>query len=128
MIARKKIKYCFSYLLLLAVYSAFFTVQLTANFDIPGNSPSIAAKSFNQILQQNPAKTGVSQSQAAYPKRVIIRLNKRFHPEFAPACPVVVSAAPLCFILTPVIGHYTEPHFSLISLSDQSQRGPPVVA
>ena len=128
MLLRKKIRYCLSYLLLLAVYSVFFTVQLTANFDIPGNAPQIAARSFNQILHQNNTKSGVTQSHAAYPKRVIIRLNKRFHPEFAPSCPATVSPAPVCFILTPVIHSYTEPHISPVSLSDQSRRGPPVVA
>lgn len=128
MVSQKKINSFTTYLLLLAVYGIFFTVQLTSNFDIPGNLPLLSAKITNQASGFSGKQNGIRQVRHASPKKINIRLNKRFHPEFAPEFTIFFTAIPIFYLENADADIYTGPKISAGCFLKQQQRGPPVIA
>jgi hypothetical protein len=126
--------------LLLAVYGAFFSVQVFFNFEgIAGRSGyslhSSACSLHNYSAGLHGAKP-VSPAKAAFSKRppansssgVSFRLNKRFQQEEMPPCDPVSIVAPVRYVDLGACGYYPDAFLPSVTPVNKSLRGPPFAA
>jgi hypothetical protein len=112
----------------LFVYISFLTVQLTSNFDVPGNgtgslySTASNAPNAGSHLYVSKDKTHSKES------RSNIRLNKRFQPEEAIYCIGIVIKIPFSYLNTKCIINYSSKLISSFAFNSLLLRGPPVLA
>ena len=112
--------------ILFSVYAVFFSVQFFFNFDRPGpgNGQTILHSS---AVHPNPAgasfeKNGLSHSAAPVHK---IRLNKRFHQEDMPPCPLLHIEAPEQYVVRQSLGQYANRFLPSFTPFPAALRGPP---
>jgi hypothetical protein len=104
------------YVLLLGVYAAFFSVESFYNFE--GQSHSKNGFRYS-VVKNTPLHSAVS---------CRFRLNKRYHPEVIPPCPIVSPHPPQLY-LTPVrLGSPGNHPLPDIAIFHYSLRGPPTAA
>jgi len=112
------------YTLLLAVYGVFFSVESFYNFEGQTNAKEqlrFAAFTHTHHLSVARALPLGSSSHG-------LRLNKRYHPEAMPACPVLSPGAPITPVQRSNDCSYRDVHLPAITLLSYCLRGPPVVA
>ena len=121
----KRIHKVVFYTLLLAVYSAFFSVESFYNFE-----GHLDAKAFftapvhflgdhQQVVKKAPLPSSSSHK---------IRLNKRFHQENIAPCPMIAVAAPQERIIPIALGAYKTLPLPAVQVAHLRLRGPPSVA
>jgi hypothetical protein len=112
------------YTLLLAVYGIFFSVESFYNFEGQTNARELIRNaSFTHTHHLSVARALPLGSSSHG-----LRLNKRYHPEAMPACPVFSPAQPVSLVQPSndrVGGNIHLPSTTRLSYS---LRGPPVVA
>jgi hypothetical protein len=102
--------------MLLCVYAAFFSVESFYNFE--GQSRSKEGFGYS-VVKNIPFHSTTSHG---------FRLNKRYHPEVIPPCPIVSPEAPHWW-LTPVqLGSPGDHPLPDIAILHYSLRGPPAAA
>lgn len=122
----KKVTKFFLYPFLIAVYSAFFVVQFTSNFDISNSDPLKVHTLWHQDHKHNvPVITGRHGDNHLH---VNIRLNKRFHPEAAPVSNNKVTKAPSFYVVAKTTSLYINNCIPASAVPVHLLRGPPVVA
>jgi hypothetical protein len=115
------------YIAIVTVYGIFFSVESFYNFE--GQSDARDIFRYSSFVQtagtHGPivAKTTPLRSTSAH----IIRLNKRFHQENIPPCPVMPPNTPEYIIPTLLPGTYRPAHLSDPVLVLQPLRGPPAI-
>ena len=112
----KRIHILLFYALLCVVYGVFFSVESFYNFDGQPN----AKQGFGySVVKSHPLHSGASPG---------FRLNKRYHQEDIPPCPILPPITPeRC--LTPVrIGLYGNEPLPFVAIVHYSLRGPPTAA
>jgi hypothetical protein len=104
------------YAILLCVYAAFFSVESFYNFE--------GQPRGKEVFRYSVVKNVPFHSTTAYR----FRLNKRYHPEVIPPCPIVSpEASP--WRLTPVrLGSPGDRPLPAIAIVHYSLRGPPAAA
>ena len=116
------------YTLLLAVYGIFFSVESFFNFEGQTNARDIfrLATLTNPLASQDlhAARTTPLHSSSSHN----IRLNKRFHQEDMPPCPVLSPAAPVCYVLPIDLSIYHDTFHPSFTLPPYPLRGPPPTA
>src|ERR1700761_8316431 len=112
------------YILLLGVYGIFFSVESFYNFEGHSNASDIiryASLSSGHENGSNVARTTPLHSTSIHS----IRLNKRFHQENIPPCPVLTPVLPE-YVLTPlVLGCDCHTDLPEPALLHRPLRGPP---
>jgi len=123
---KKKIYKSLFYILVLAVYGIFFSVQSFFNFeghsnakDIFKHSSLVRSSQKHAVVKAIPLNSSPSHN---------IRLNKRFHQEDITLFPVFCVAAPVLHIIPRVLGSYRDLPLTSIPLLSRPLRGPPVFA
>jgi hypothetical protein len=124
---KKRLHKLLFYTLLFGVYSIFFSVESFYNFEGHSNASDIIR--FASLLdghqkEAHVARTTPLHSTAAHS----VRLNKRFHQEDVPPCPILSPALPE-YVLAPVaLGCYCRTGLSKPALLHRPLRGPPTLA
>jgi hypothetical protein len=113
------------YTLLLAVYSTFFSVESFYNFEGQINAKEIF-RYVSLTQQHRPRVIGTTPLHGSSLHK--IRLNKRFHQEDMPPCPVFSPAAPIANVPAVNGPVYRDAVLPSIALLSYPLRGPPVVA
>lgn len=123
---KKRIHRLFFYTLLFGVYGIFFSVQCFYNFEGQGNARNILRYihvGYRHEMNGSAARTTPFHSASTHS----IRLNKRFHQEDMPPCPVVSPVLPE-YVLAPVmLGSYDRSDLPKPALLHRPLRGPPAV-
>ena len=115
------------YILLLGVYGIFFSVESFYNFEGHSNASDIIR--YASLLSRHEKEAFVARTTPLHsPSRHSIRLNKRYHQEDIPPCPVLTPALPE-FVLTPlVLGSHCRTNLPKPVLLHRPLRGPPALA
>jgi len=104
------------YAMLLSVYAAFFSVESFYNFE--GQPHGRELFRYSVVKNVPLHSTGAGQ----------FRLNKRYHPEGIPPCPII-SPERLTWCLTPLqLGSPGDRPLPDIAIIHYSLRGPPAAA
>jgi hypothetical protein len=104
------------YVLLLGVYAAFFSVESFYNFE---GQPRSKEDLHYSTVKNTPPHSAVS---------CRFRLNKRFHPQAIPPCPIISPTTP-GWRLTPLrLGSPGDHPLPDIAIFHYSLRGPPPAA
>src|SRR6201990_271164 len=109
------------YTLLLAVYSTFFSVESFYNFEGQVNAKeifryaSLARQHDLRVISTTPLHGSSSHK---------IRLNKRFHQEDMPPCPVLAPAAPMAYVQAIDGPIYRDAALPSVTLFSYPLRGP----
>jgi hypothetical protein len=112
------------YTLLLAVYGIFFSVESFYNFE--GQTNAKEQLRFAAFTHQH--HLSIARVLPLGSSSHGLRLNKRYHPEAMPACPVFSPAAPVALVPPANDRSYRDVHLPAITLLSYCLRGPPVVA
>jgi hypothetical protein len=104
------------YVLLLGVYTAFFSVESFYNFE--GQSRSKETFGYS-VVKNSPLHTAAT---------CRFRLNKRFHPEAIPSCPIVSPIAPQRCLPPVRLGIPGDHPLPDIAIFHYLLRGPPAAA
>ncbi|WP_229688952.1 hypothetical protein [Puia dinghuensis] len=108
------------------MYGIFFSVESFYNFEGHSDARTILAHS---LLSQQPAASrqamAVRTSPQPYPFSHNLRLNKRYHEENFPPCPVYQVAAPVCYITPRALGSDVVARLPFITRFHFQLRGPP---
>ncbi len=113
-------------LLLAALYTAFFAVQLFFNFDLSSQKNNSIIYAVQHISTQHHAAP-VFKYQKSVTAKSNIRLNKRFQPSSIPDCLFPEFAVNVKYNEPAVSNLYKEALSNSVSLSSYL-RGPPVAA
>jgi len=109
----KRIHKLLFYALLCGVYGIFFSVESFYNFEGQPN----AKQGFGySVVKNTPLHSGASPG---------FRLNKRYHQEDIPPCPILASATPERCITPVRIGSYANEPLPSVAIVHYSLRGPP---
>lgn len=126
---KKKILFWLTKLPLLFLYISFLTVQLSFNFDTPGNGndKSIVAiyPAAHASLSIYPTLTRKSGDQSNKPN---IRLNKRFQQENALCCQRIAIKTTIRYLNSKYAVSYNNRLLQSTDFSTWLLRGPPFVA
>ncbi|HEV2482329.1 MAG TPA: hypothetical protein VGS79_21845 [Puia sp.] len=115
------------YTLLLGVYGIFFSVESFYNFEGHSNASDIiryASLTGGHEKDASVARTSPLHSASTHS----IRLNKRFHQEDMPPCPVMTPALPEYVLMPPVLGYRCSTDLPEPALLHRPLRGPPALA
>jgi hypothetical protein len=124
---KRRIHRALFYTLLLGVYGIFFSIESFYNFEGQPNgrgdlhcSANFLPVSHNQTVVKNaPLHSSTSHG---------FRLNKRFHQENIPPCPIFSLAAPERSIAPLRLGFYGTRTLPSVAIFHYSLRGPPTIA
>jgi hypothetical protein len=112
------------YTLLFGVYSIFFSVESFYNFEGHSNASDIIR--YGSLISGHEKDAPVARTTPIHStSRHIIRLNKRFHQEDVPPCPVVSPALPEYVLAPAVLGSYCRIDLPKPALLHRPLRGPP---
>lgn len=114
------------YILLLGVYGIFFSVESFYNFE--GHSNASAIIRYASLVTGHDKDVSVARTTPLHStSRHSIRLNKRFHQEDMPPCPVVSPVVPELLLAPIVLGSYCRTDLPKPALFHRPLRGPPAV-
>jgi hypothetical protein len=115
------------YTLLFGVYGVFFSVESFYNFEGHSNARDII--NYASLAGGHEKDASIARTTPLhFPSTHSLRLNKRFHQENIPPCPVLSPALPE-YVLTPlVLGDYRRTDLSEPALLHRPLRGPPTLA
>jgi hypothetical protein len=109
----KRIHTLLFYALLFGVYGVFFSVESFYNFEGQPN----AKQGFGySVVKNSPLHSGATPG---------FRLNKRYHQEDIPPCPILAPATPERCITPVRIGSYGNEALPSVAIIHYSLRGPP---
>jgi hypothetical protein len=111
---KKRIHKLLFYALLCAVYGVFFSVESFYNFE---RRPSAKPGFGYLVVKTTPLHSAASPG---------FRLNKRYHQEDIPPCPILSPVTPERYITPVRIGSYGGEALPYIAIVHYSLRGPPV--
>jgi hypothetical protein len=115
------------YTLLLGVYGIFFSVESFYNFEGHSNARDIIR--YASLANGHEKSAAVAQSTPLhFPSRHSLKLNKRFHQENIPPCPIVSPALPEYVLMPLVPGAYCRTYLPEPALLHRPLRGPPACA
>ena len=123
-----KVKTILSVFLFASVYTAFFTVQIFFNFDIPSNAQvTLNHQTSGPVIKKNVRNISSTQNNSS--KKTIFRLNKRFHPETL-CCinQTSINKLPEQFYILINPSGYQDAFIPVCITENRSLRGPPVAA
>ncbi len=109
----------FIYKLLWAVYTSFFTVEVGANYFTSASAHVPCIRSQGKISGIKYISDNV--------KKIIIRLNKRFYPEFSSECPFISTVVPVIVNKNVLKYNSVSPHVINNIFNYQHRRGPPAI-
>jgi hypothetical protein len=123
---KKRIHKLFFYTLLIGVYGIFFSVESFYNFEGQNNVRDImlAAHISHQAKGGPIARTTPLHSSSTHS----LRLNKRYHQEDIPPCPVLAPPAPVVILTPLVLGLHRSIDLSDPARLHRTLRGPPAVS
>ncbi|HXB35963.1 MAG TPA: hypothetical protein VNV35_21195 [Puia sp.] len=104
------------YAMLLCVYAAFFSVESFYNFE---GQPRGKEDNRYSVVKNTPLHS------AAICR---FRLNKRYHPEVIPPCPIVSPEGPRWCLIPVRLGSPGDRPLPAIAIIHYSLRGPPAAA
>ena len=123
---KKRLHRIFFYTLLFGVYGIFFSVESFYNFEGQGSSRNIlrcVRLASDHEKDATVARAAPLRSASTHS----IRLNKHFHQEDIPPCPVLLPAPPE-YVLAPVIlGSFCRTDLPEPALLHRPLRGPPAL-
>jgi hypothetical protein len=119
-----KIAKLVSYPLLLAVYGAFFCIQVGSHYDIAGN----VYFHVRSTMGAGASRPAIKKERPASIKVVAVRVNKRCQPASAPGLLTCLLPLAAVSVDTRVVCCYSNPAVSSIFLGKHPLRGPPVLA
>jgi hypothetical protein len=102
--------------MLLCVYAAFFSVESFYNFE--GQPRSTVGFRYSVVKNVPVHSTGACR----------FRLNKRFHPEVIPPCPIISPEGPRWVVIPVRLGSFGDDPLPAIAIFHYSLRGPPAAA
>ena len=122
---KKRIHKLFFYTLLVGVYGIFFSVESFYNFEGQTNARDImlAAHISHQAKDGAIARTTPLHSSSSHS----LRLNKRYHQEDIPPCPVLAPLAPVVILTPLVLGSHRSAGLSDLTVLHRTLRGPPAI-
>jgi hypothetical protein len=123
----KKIHKALFYTLILGVYGIFFSVESFYNFEGQPNGKeslryvvNFSSAPYSQtVVKKSPLQSSASHG---------FRLNKRFHQENIPPCPIFSLAAPERNIAPLRLGFCGTRTLPTVAIVHYSLRGPPTIA
>jgi|SRR5580658_3679481 len=104
------------YATLLCVYAAFFSVESFYNFE---GQPCSKDGFRYSVVKNIPFHSTTTHG---------FRLNKRYHPEAIPPCPIVSPEAPRWYVIPVRLGYPGDHPLPEIAIIHYSLRGPPAAA
>ncbi|HVU84657.1 MAG TPA: hypothetical protein VHC50_07440 [Puia sp.] len=114
------------YTLLFGVYGIFFSVECLYNFDSQGNTRNIV-RYVRQVTSHEKDADFPQTAPLHSASNHSIRLNKHFHEEDIPPCPVLSPVRPE-YVLAPLImGSFCRTDLAKPPLLHRSLRGPPTL-
>jgi hypothetical protein len=113
---KKRIHKLLFYALLFGVYGVFFSVESFYNFE---GQPNANQSSGYSVVKSHPLHSGASPC---------FRLNKRYHQEDIPPCPILPPVTPERCITPVRIGSYENEALPSVAIVHYSLRGPPIAA
>jgi hypothetical protein len=126
MLRNKKYRHIYSRLILYLVYLSFFLVQF--NIHIGGVPPvSFFSGDFNTAYKKNISPSTSGKDICSDTKRIIFRLNKRFHPEYHFVTPELIQDLVKYSFSVQVVPLYETHPLSDYLFNSPSLRGPPAV-
>jgi hypothetical protein len=114
------------YTLLLGVYGIFFSVESFYNFE--GHSDARDIIRYASLTNGLEKGTSILHTPLHSTSTHSIRLNKRFHQENIPPCPVLTPASPEYVLAPLVLGDYCCTDLPRPALLHRPLRGPPALA
>lgn len=124
---KKRLNKLMYYALLFGVYGIFFSVESFYNFEGHSNAGEIIRYASLQNGHEKVATVALTtplHSTSAHS----VRLNKHFHQEDIPPCPVLIPALPE-YVLAPVLlGIYYQTDLPRPAILHRPLRGPPALA
>jgi hypothetical protein len=115
--------------LLLAVYFAFFSVQLFLRYSSSHALQSLDLDNYKRVVASKNVLYGETVSAKDTKKsKVLSYLNKRFHPQDAVNIPVNNFDVQAVFAACKNIFYTTDKYFTSLTIRSSSLRGPPAVA
>ena len=111
----KRIHILLFYALLCVVYGVFFSVESFYNNEGQPN----AKQGFSYSVVKTPLHSGASPG---------FRLNKRYHQEDIPPCPILSPVTPERCVMPVSIGSYGNEPLPSAAIVHYSLRGPPTAA
>lgn len=118
-------KYAF-HALLVIVYGVFFSVESFYNFE--GHSDAKKILHSSSLAYHSTGFQGASTSSVPFPSLHGVRLNKRYHKEDFPPCPIVRIEAPVRYITPRILGVFVVRALPFITIDHSLLRGPPFAA
>ena len=113
---KKRIHKLLFYALLLGVYGVFFSVESFYNFE---GQPNAKQSIGYSVVKSHPVHSGATP---------VFRLNKRYHQEDIPPCPIITPLIPERGITPVRIGSYGKEPLPSVAIVHYSLRGPPAAA
>ena len=123
---KKRLQRIFFYTLLLGVYGIFFSVESFYNFESQGNARNIlhyVRLVTSQEREASPAQMTPLRSSTSHS----IRLNKHFHQEDMPPCPVFSPVLPEYVLAPQMTGAFYRIDLPKPALLHRPLRGPPAL-
>jgi hypothetical protein len=108
--------------MLLAVYFAFFSVQLLLRFDASLSRQSLDTESYKSHADRERTMASV---ELQGKNKCLSYLNKRFHPKDALFAPALADQLDLVHSPCTEKCYWTEPYISVLKIDRPSFRGPP---
>jgi len=121
---KKRLHKLLYYSLLLGVYTIFFSVESFYNFEGHSNASDIIR--YASLVNGHAKDASVARAMPVHStSRHSIRLNKRFHQEDVPPCPVLTPAPPEYVLAPLVLGSHCRTDLPEPAILHRPLRGPP---
>ena len=123
---KKRLHKLLYYVLLFGVYGVFFSVESFYNFEGHSNASDIIR--YASLINGHEKAFSSVRTTPLHPTTAhSIRLNKRFHQENIPPCPVLAPVLPEYVLTPPVLGCNCRTDLSEPALLHRPLRGPPAL-
>lgn len=123
---KKRLHKLLFYALLFGVYGIFFSVECFYNFEGQGTARNIVH--FVHLVNSQERHLPVAQATPFHSAAAhSIRLNKRFHQENIPPCPVLLPVAPEYVVAPLTVGRFWHTDLPDPALLHRPLRGPPAL-
>jgi hypothetical protein len=119
---KQHIFFCLAKLPLLLLYISFFIVQLFYNFDIASRPADTASISLHKNNPETVKKATIPAG-----KKISFRMNKRYHPQPAVTCNLIIIKPVICYVTSKLHVHYSTGFIPSSTPPAHSLRGPPAV-